>query len=530
MKNLCYTNLADMGIFREMSRNRVVYPLMLGVMLSAAAYAQEVPPVSLPAAPPTLPEVTPLSQPATPADTGKMDKVLEEALKAAQGAVPAPADPAVVAPANPARVPLSPAEQQEVDKELAYRASMGRADDIKLLITKGANPNQLNEDGVPILSLASARKDPEALAAVMALTEGGAEINTKDKTGQTALYYAARSSNATVVDHLLKRGIDYYSLDNNGDIARTIAFRNGRQDIVDAMDAFVRGQSQTLTENYTNIQKTAEEIRLEAEKRNAEAEKKAAADEEARIRKEKNEQAKKLREYEANLKKLDQKVYDISYHACAFQYWSFNLAADQTTDLTEDETYEVIELHRETVQNESLEVMKMFDVGQEYVNRIIDPSKQYIFDQLNAMPSRTYRKQHGVGQLDDVATRCTRVARSWSITKSGETPGVERNIIESGAKAPAAATTPAKKAAAKKTATKPQAKKSAAASKQMKDTLAEVNKRAEETRKKAEAAKKKAAAKAKEVGKPLPDSNDSTGTFPKGTVVFDEKGQPKEVD
>ena len=150
----------------------------------------------------------------------------------------------------------------------------------------------------------------------------------------------------------------------------------------------------------------------EAAKR-AEEQKIMQAIEEARQR---AERVQKLKEYQENLLKLDDKVYDISYNACAFQYWSFAQAADQTTVLSDEETDEIIDIHLRAVREVALDVMKMFGVGHGYVNKVINPSKQLIFNQLNEMPSRTYRKENGVGTLEDVDKRCNKIAKSWEIS------------------------------------------------------------------------------------------------------------------
>lgn len=312
----------------------------------------------------------------------------------------------------------------DTKNEIAYRAGLGRGDDVKLLIQQGANPNSKNEQGVPILLVAADRKDVQALPVVQALLEGGADVNAKDAQGQTALYYAARTGNAAVVDYLLKHKIDYYSIDRNGDIARTIAFRAGHTDIVELMDNYVKSQTLQLQNAYKTVELTPEQQQEQLAKQQAEEREQAAREEElARM-----QQERKLQQYKENLKKLDGMVADISYNACAFQYWSFAQAANQTTVLSDEEMDETIEIHRQAVREAGLEVMKMFNVRTNYVNKIINPSKQLIFNQLNSMPSRTYRKENGVGTLEDVKQRCDKIASSWVISepKAQKNNGIRR--------------------------------------------------------------------------------------------------------
>ena len=300
-------------------------------------------------------------------------------------------------------------EPVNAQNELAYRAGLGRADDIKLLIKQGASANGLNKEGLPLLLVAAGRKDDEAANAVRALLEGGAEVNAKDKDGQTALYYAARNGKKDVVDVLLKRKIDYYSLDQKGDIARTIAFRAGHADIVQMMDNFVKAET-LQAENMANMPDDQKLANEEKARQRAEQEKKKKA-----LLLEKKAREKELREYKENVKKLPGKIYDIAYASCAFQYWSFVQATNQTIPLSDEQLEETISIHKNEVKENALEVMKMFKAGHSYVNQVINPSKQRIFNELDQMPSRTYRKELGVGTPEDVAKRCERVAKSWQV-------------------------------------------------------------------------------------------------------------------
>jgi len=340
-----------------------------------------------------------------------------------------------------AATPVVAQETPQVKDELAYRAALGRADDIKLLLSQKKDPNSLSEQGIPVLMLAASRKDVEAINAVQALLEGGANVNIKDKNGQTALFYAARSGKTDVVDYLLRNKIDYYALDNNGDIARTIAYRAGYKDMVQLMDNYVKNQTLQMNDSYraaTSMDAAQQEReRLEAEQQTAEEQRKLA-EEEARI---KEEEERALAEYNENVKKLPGMIYDISYNACAFQYWSFVWAAEQTITLSSEQLAETIDNHRQSVRDVGFEVMKMFNATQSYVAGITEPSKQRVYNQLNQMPSRTYRKQNGVGTAEDVHKRCENIARSWELGTSPAAP-------KPAAPAPAAAP-PAPKSSAK---------------------------------------------------------------------------------
>lgn len=311
--------------------------------------------------------------------------------------------------------PAAPATGDAKD-EMAYRAAFGRADDIRFLLLKGANANATNKEGLPVLLVAAGRKDAEAVNVVKALISGGANINAKDTTGQTALYYAAKNGNADIVDFLLKNRIDYYSMDNNGDIARTIAFRAGNNNIVDIMDKFVRDQTLQVNNAYQQNAAQAQQGSAEAQRLAAEQAEKAKKEAEAQAELQRKQDEEKREQYMQNLAQLGDKIYTISYNACAFQYWSFCQEANQTMDLPPDTVDETIANHKKQVTDTSLEVMQMFEAPPSYLDQIINPSKQRIFDELNNMPSRTWRRENGVGTLPDVTKRCNRIAKSWEIS------------------------------------------------------------------------------------------------------------------
>ena len=138
--------------------------------------------------------------------------------------------------------------EEAIRAEIVYRASFGRADDIRLLVDKGASPNQPNADGVPIIAVAAVRSDPEALNVIKMLIELRANINAADPKGQNALFYAARAGNVDVVNLLLAYKIDNLAFDANGDTARTVATKSGHQDVVFALDDFAQNKNVRVNE------------------------------------------------------------------------------------------------------------------------------------------------------------------------------------------------------------------------------------------------------------------------------------------
>jgi hypothetical protein len=299
--------------------------------------------------------------------------------------------------------------------EIVYRVNLGRAEDVALLLKGGQAANQTDPSGVPLLALAATRKDKEGLNVMKTLIESGANIDAKDREGQTALFYAAKQGNADAVKYLLENKASYYQTDNRGDIARTIAHRAGHKDIVEMMDGFVTGETQKVNQQYEDLNKTIQKRYQQVE----EAEEKAQQQDQTP-----QEQspppappvqapvtpAPASRAASPEIEELSQQL---SFHTCAFQYWSYSQAVGQTLELSPDQLDETITEHKEKIAGLSRKLMKKYKVGRKYVDRVTKQSKKHIFNQLAAMPSKTYRFEHGVGKVTDAEERCRDISTRW---------------------------------------------------------------------------------------------------------------------
>lgn len=285
--------------------------------------------------------------------------------------------------------------------EMVYRASLGSADDIKVLLKQGASANQTNELGVPVLCLAAARSDNDAIPVAKTLLAGGADINGLDKEGETALFYAARSGNLAMVNFLLNHGIKYYAEDKNDSIARTVAFENGHTDIVKAMDDFVNAQTKKVEEDYQKAY--ALMARRKEAQEGAAPSPASPPDKETQARRQQN---------------VEQLEKGLSYHACQFQYWYFVDAVKQDTELSADELNIAIDTHKKQV--EAIEKTLIDTYGKEtgFVSDITDSAKKRVYNQLAAMETNFSRHEQGIGRMDDAEARCQHVARDWDIPAS----------------------------------------------------------------------------------------------------------------
>lgn len=97
---------------------------------------------------------------------------------------------------------------------------------IKLMLKKGANPNQRYSYGQTALTYAAANGNDEL---VMLLIEYGADIDVKDDDGDTPLIFAVSSGNLSTVMLLLKNGASVNETDNEG---RTVLIRSCNAQII----------------------------------------------------------------------------------------------------------------------------------------------------------------------------------------------------------------------------------------------------------------------------------------------------------
>ena len=77
-----------------------------------------------------------------------------------------------------------------------------------------------------------------SLEVVKVLIDRGADVNAKDEKGETTLMYAARSGNLEVVKFLVDKGADVNAKDSNGATALSIASANYRPKTVEYLKAY----------------------------------------------------------------------------------------------------------------------------------------------------------------------------------------------------------------------------------------------------------------------------------------------------
>jgi serine/threonine-protein phosphatase 6 regulatory ankyrin repeat subunit B len=115
---------------------------------------------------------------------------------------------------------------------LIESARKGDTAGVKALIDKGADVNAKNKDGDTALMSASLKGHTEI---VKALIEKGADVNAKDKAGWTALMSASFYGYIEIVRALLNKGADVNAKSENGYTALMYASQYGRIEIVNAL-------------------------------------------------------------------------------------------------------------------------------------------------------------------------------------------------------------------------------------------------------------------------------------------------------
>ena len=134
-------------------------------------------------------------------------------------------------------------EQERLDSELMSTVRSGSTIMVEVHLSRGANPNATDADGLPaIISAAYSRNAGH----IRALVAAGAEVNTKDKDGRTALMFCVEGFANDAVDALLECGADPNLKDNSGNTALMYTAEFGQVDMVERL---VRGGADVLSLN-----------------------------------------------------------------------------------------------------------------------------------------------------------------------------------------------------------------------------------------------------------------------------------------
>ena len=257
--------------------------------------------------------------------------------------------------------------QAEYDKELIYRAGFGNASDVAGLLRKGANPNQFNEIGSPLISVAAGRFDGQAYTIVEQLIKAGADINQGGRSNFYPIVIAARRGDVKLVQLLLESGADVTVTDGNGVAPIDIARFDERDDIV------------TLMQEYKRKQEQAQVDRISPEK-------------------------------------YDEHLRESVYGSCAMEYmrYYFHKNMGRPQDGTAESHQQKWIQH---IQSHHAPLASVFYVDSEKLLEAERRAALRIRAELEAMLRNSYRRRNGVGEDSDLQARCGTIADNWMKTE-----------------------------------------------------------------------------------------------------------------
>lgn len=141
--------------------------------------------------------------------------------------------PSAPAAASPSAVERAPAA---VRNPLQKAAAKGDYASVRALLGEGADPNSLDSAGNSALHLSAAVGDWRSLEALIG---NGAQLDLANKTGQTALHLAARSGFLEATELLLKAGAQQLK-DANGQTPLDLARKSSQGSAREVQAALMR--------------------------------------------------------------------------------------------------------------------------------------------------------------------------------------------------------------------------------------------------------------------------------------------------
>ncbi len=116
-----------------------------------------------------------------------------------------------------------------LNEQLLKAAKKGDIEEVRLLLEKGADVNSRNMDGWTALMLAAWNGNTET---VELLLDEGADVNSKSISGWTALMFAAANGCIKTAKFLIEKGAEVDEKYDNGETALLVAAWNGQIDII----------------------------------------------------------------------------------------------------------------------------------------------------------------------------------------------------------------------------------------------------------------------------------------------------------
>lgn len=252
--------------------------------------------------------------------------------------------------------PASHARETTAKEEAIYRVSLGNVKDAVVLIRKVGNPNLVDNLGWPLLAIAAARSDDQALAMTQALVQMGADVNYGGSNHNYPIMFAVQSGNADVVRYLLANGANYRKSDAYGVRVVDFARQSGNKEIIrmieDAIDTDILNLARIRSQSY-----------------------------------------------------LDELAYNLAYHSCASQYYSYYFQSGQDP-IPEEEQKRILKKHDKIVGDSMSQLSGIFRIRSASITDIYTEARGRIFNEMELLISNRWRRHKGVGQPGDMEKRC----------------------------------------------------------------------------------------------------------------------------
>ena len=264
------------------------------------------------------------------------------------------------------------AKDLDVQRELAYRVEFGSAEDVKMLLDKGGNPNGVNDLGWPLVSIASRRVDGMAVTIVKMLAKAGADINQGGPSRQFPIVIAARNGDGDLARYLLEKGADSAVRDRNGVEPVDIAKYYGHMEVYDILEELAM--------------KRAEE-----------------------------EERRRSPEHMRELR------HDLVAQACAAQYMAYyyQSSMDRKSRFSQEEIDDEMAARHTDLTTTATELYQIFKVEEDELVAMREYGKQGIYQELEDMISPRNRRKLGFGKEGDREARCNKIADKWMEIQDG---------------------------------------------------------------------------------------------------------------
>ena len=253
-----------------------------------------------------------------------------------------------------------------LDEELLYRINFGRADDVEILLEKGANPNAKTNLGEAALSVAVGRGDNEAIGMVKALLEKGALPNIVDKSGYYPIIAAAKTGKIEMVKELLSKDADFHVKSPTGKTLLDVAKESGNADTLKLVqEAFDKESS------YAASLRTPERFK--------------------------------------------QFITKYSFDSCEYQYWSYIISSRQNPDKQAEYNDRLAKVKAE-IEETIQQIQKYYpNTPTADLQKISNDSAQTVYVSLEFLVSNNNRREKGVGNEDDMKKRCQKISDETNI-------------------------------------------------------------------------------------------------------------------